>query len=298
VKLQLASCQFQIEADIATNRAAVLRHMRIAKRKGAQLAHFSEGCLSGYFGAELKSAAEVDWPGIESALREVMTLAAELQLWVVLGSAHRLSGRHRPHNSLYVIDDRGQLVSRYDKLFYTGKNAQDQDLSFYSPGEELVTFDAHGVCCGLLICHDFRYPELFREYKRRGVELMLVSFHNAGMQYEHQLRYLQSVPFTLQAAAASNYFAVSATNSTRRYAWPSFVVNQEGSLVARAPLHRGAVLLSTIDTEAKRLRRLRILARPRHGRRPTQWQDGAGPPLGSAHSGIIELRWQTLGCYR
>ena len=103
----------------------------------------------------------------------------------------------------------------------------------------------------MLICHDYRYPELFREYKRRGVELMLVSFHNAGMPYDKQVHYLQAVPFTLQAAAASNFFAVSATNGTRKYAWPSFVVNQEGVIVMRATLHRGSVLISTVDTNAK-----------------------------------------------
>ncbi|MEZ4606679.1 MAG: hypothetical protein R2865_07755 [Deinococcales bacterium] len=28
-------------------------------------------------------------------------------------------------------------------------------------------FDIRGFCCGALICHDYRYPELYREYKRR-----------------------------------------------------------------------------------------------------------------------------------
>jgi predicted amidohydrolase len=36
---------------------------------------------------------------------------------VVLGSAHPLTPPHRPHNSLYVISDKGQLVDRYDKRF-------------------------------------------------------------------------------------------------------------------------------------------------------------------------------------
>ena len=32
--------------------------------------------------------------------------------------------------------------------------------------------------CGVLICHDFRYDELYREYLLRGVQLMLHSYHN------------------------------------------------------------------------------------------------------------------------
>ena len=251
MKLKLATCQFELTSDIERNRRAIVRQMRSAKQRGAVLAHFSETCLSGYYGAELKRATDLDWQALERATHDIMALAAELRLWVVLGSAHRLTGKHKPHNSLYVVDDKGKLVTRYDKMFCTGKDATDQDLSYYSPGDELVTFAVAGVTCGLLICHDYRYPELFREYKRRGVELMLVSFHNAGMRHDRQLHYLQSVPFTLQAAAASNFFAVSATNGTRKCAWPSFVVNQEGMIMTRAPMHRGSVLISTVDTNAK-----------------------------------------------
>lgn len=44
-------------------------------------------------------------------------MAGMAVLRVVLGSAHRLSGANNPHNSLYVIDDDGALVDRYDKRF-------------------------------------------------------------------------------------------------------------------------------------------------------------------------------------
>ena len=149
------------------------------------------------------------------------------------------------------INSKGELVDRYDKRFCTGDNARTGDLLHYSPGEKFVTFEVRGVRCGLLICHDFRYPELFREYKKRGVELLLASFHNAGMTREAHERYLVYVPATMQAAAASNYFAVSSNNGTRRYAWGSFVVNAEGRIIDKAPVHRPKVLLNTIDTRER-----------------------------------------------
>ncbi len=114
-----------------------------------------------------------------------------------------------------------------------------------------MTFRVEQVTCGLLICHDFRYPELFREYKRRRVQLMLVSFHNAGGDLQTYHNYNTWVSTTIQAAAASNYYAVSANNGTRRHAWPSFVVNAEGMVVSRARPHRLAVLINRIDTEEK-----------------------------------------------
>ena len=250
-KIVLATCQFLIEKQVEKNVSSIVRHMRHAKAKGAHLVHFSEACLSGYLGVELKSAREVDWAKVSAGVQEVMSLARKLKLWVVLGCNHRLSGKHKPHNSLYVIDNQGRLVTRYDKTFCTGSDQSSGDLAHYSPGEAFVTFSVRNVKCGLLICHDFRYPELFREYKKQGVELMLVSFHNAGMTREKYNHYLVSVPATLQAAAASNYFAVSANNGTRRYAWPSFVVNAEGMVVNKARAHRGAILVTTIDTDEK-----------------------------------------------
>lgn len=251
MKLVLATCQFQIEKQVKKNLASITRQMRYAKKHGAHLVHFSEACLSGYLGAELKSSREVKWDEVHQAMEEILELAAELKLWAVVGCNHRLSKPHKPHNSLYVIDDHGQLVSRYDKMFCAADDERSGDLKHYSPGEAFVVFQVRGIKCGLLICHDFRYPELFREYKRRGVQLMLVSFHNAGGTRKSYDHYGVTVPATLQSAAASNFFPVSANNSTRRYAWPSFVIAADGIVMQRAVAHRNTVLITTIDPTPK-----------------------------------------------
>lgn len=250
-KLVLATSQFRIEKQIDKNLNSVLRHMRYASHKGAHLIHFSEACLSGYLGVELTSTRQTDWAKLRSAVEQVLELAKVLSLWVVLGCNHRLTGKNKPHNSLYVIDGRGRLVDRYDKRFCTGSSTRNGDLKHYSPGNKFITFKVRNMTCGLLICHDFRYPELFREYKKLGVQLMLVSFHNARMKREQFDHYLNSVPATLKAAAGSNYYAISSNNGTRPYAWPSFVLDQEGEIINKAVTHRDSVLITTIDTNRK-----------------------------------------------
>jgi predicted amidohydrolase len=90
---------------------------------------------------------------------------AGLGLRVVLVSAHPLTGRRKPHNSLYIIDDRGQIVDRYDKMFCSGDPSEKTgDLAHYTPGDHFSDFSIKGVRCGPLICHDYRYPGLYREY--------------------------------------------------------------------------------------------------------------------------------------
>ncbi len=91
--------------------------------------HFSEACVSGYLGVEVDSGDGLDWDAVRGAMESIARLAAELELWVVIGCNHRLTGSHRPHNSLYVIDPSGRIVDRYDKMFCTGSTAATRTSS-------------------------------------------------------------------------------------------------------------------------------------------------------------------------
>ena len=256
MKLKVATCQFPVEADGKKNLAYVLRQMKAAKSRGAHVAHFSELCLSGYAGVDIESMQGFDWHRLQDAHRQVADLARELKMWVVLGSAHRLSGRHKPHNSLYIIDDRGRLIERYDKMFCVGdRSGKTSDLAHYSPGSHFSVFEIKGVRCGAQICHDFRYDELYREYKKRGVELMFHSYHNARMSAAKIRRYNIwgiIVPPTMQAYAANNYMWISSNNSsTPASAWPSFFVRPDGIITGKLTNNRAGVLMSMVDTRAK-----------------------------------------------
>jgi deaminated glutathione amidase len=59
-----------------------------------------------------------------------------LGIWVVLGSAHRLSGGQKPHNRVYVISDSGEIVDRYEERFCGGDpDGRAGDLAHYTPGD-------------------------------------------------------------------------------------------------------------------------------------------------------------------
>ena len=51
MKLVVATCQFPVGADARRNLGYVRRQMRTARERGAHVAHFCEGSLSGYAGA-------------------------------------------------------------------------------------------------------------------------------------------------------------------------------------------------------------------------------------------------------
>lgn len=268
VKLSVATSQFPVGADLNLNTDYVLRQIREAQNSGAHVVHFCESALSGYAGTDFDSFAGFDWGLLKSCSHQVMELAAELKIWVLLGSSHPLSGRRKPHDSVHVINDRGQIVDRYDKRFCSGDRAgKTGDLAHYTPGNHGCTFNIRGVRCGVLVCHDYRYPELYREYKRRGVQLIFHSYHTGNIPPQ-RLRAMQAqvgsefhglnggstypeitMPATMRSAAASSHVWISCSNSSARHScWPAFFVRADGVVTGRLRRHTTGVLVSTIDT--------------------------------------------------
>jgi deaminated glutathione amidase len=268
MKLTVATCQFPVGPDIRKNLRYVSRQMRVARDSGADVAHFPEACLSGYAGVDFASYEDFDWDSLRECAQRVLELAHQLRVWVVLGSTHPLTGRRQPHNSLYIIDDRGKIVDRYDKMFCSGdRSEKTEDLAHYSPGDHFSVFTIKGVRCGALICHDYRYPELYREYKRRGVRLVFHSYH-AGNIAPERFKAMQdevgdglgrynpdstipgiTMPATMIAEAANNHVWISCPNSSAREScWPSFFVRPDGVVTGRLRRNTAGVLVSEVDT--------------------------------------------------
>ncbi|MEV6377762.1 carbon-nitrogen hydrolase family protein [Micromonospora musae] len=132
-KIRIAVAQTEVTTDPRANGTAIRDAMRHAADQGARLVHLGEGALSGYAGAAKPHYAgwRIDWAPVTEQLHRTMALAAELGVWVVAGGNHRLSGDHWPHNSLWVIDECGELVDRYDKRFLS----HAEITGFYTPGD-------------------------------------------------------------------------------------------------------------------------------------------------------------------
>jgi len=269
-RLTVATCQFSVSAEIAANAAQIKRQMTRASRGGARVVHFPEGALSGYAGTDFETFDGFEWDTLRQATEDIAGNARSLGIWLVLGSGHRLTDPNKPHNSLYVINDAGQIVERYDKRFCGGgADGTTGDLAHYSPGSHFSVWTIDGVRCGALICYDYRFPELYREYVRRGVQLVFHSFHagNAspsritaigqamGPRYRslnHAATYTYpgvTMPAAMTAAAACNHVWISCPNSSApESCWPAFFVRADGVTTGRLRRNVAGVLLSTVDT--------------------------------------------------
>jgi predicted amidohydrolase len=239
-RLKIASCQFPISANVPENAQWIKEQMKTAADSGAEVVHFPECALSGYPGVDHKSLDGFNWTELHTHTRAIMELASELEIWVLLGSIHQLGDGVKPMNSLYVIDPKGNIEDRYDKRFCTGG-----DLKHFSAGEHFVTFEINEVRCGLLICYDVRFPELYREYRKLNVDVVFQSFYNA--RQKPGAIHPKIMPITAQTRAATNYFYMSLTNSSAPSSWPCHFITPDGLIQKKLDPDNPGILFSEID---------------------------------------------------
>ena len=224
--LKVATCQFPVSGDVDKNAEYTKGFIEKAAAQGADIIHFSEAALSGYGGVDVPDFNNYDWDKLRSRTREIMRLAKEQNIWVVLGSAHYLSADEKPTNCLYVISSKGEIVDRYDKSMCTGG-----DLRVYTAGDHIVTIDLKGIRCGFLICYDSCFPEMYNVYRHRGVKLMFHSFYNARHRGKTILD--EIIPAEIRVRASDNLMWIVANNSSAEHsAWPTCIARPDGSLTA------------------------------------------------------------------
>ena len=126
----IATAQSEVKSSVHENGIEIRRLIKVAKEKGASLVHFCEGALSGYAKQQVKGWRDFDTDQIKEELRLIQATCKQLGIYAVIGSAHQLSKGNRPHNSLYIISNEGEIINRYDKR----KCSQSEIDNWYTPG--------------------------------------------------------------------------------------------------------------------------------------------------------------------
>lgn len=249
--LTIATSQLPVSADIKRNLGYIKKQIRIAKDANADIIHFCECCLSGYTDIDLNNATDQDNKLLHRSIEEIFELSKSLEISVVLGSHHFEKNLEKPYNSLYLINQKGEIEQRYDKRFLTGPDGE-QEMMHYSPGTRPAVFEINGVRCGLLICHEWRYPELYREYYRMGVHVIFQSWYDGNLSiedYQSEGKELgELIPGSVRGYAANNHLWISGSNTCRKESsFPAFVVQPDGKVYQKLSRNQTGVLISRID---------------------------------------------------
>jgi len=143
--LTIATCQHPVSADIQSTLKAILKLVRSAKSQGADIAHFSECNLTGYAGLDFKDIDHNDKPVINDALEQLKDLAGTLKIWLIVGAHHFNNNKQKPYNSLYLINDRGEIQDRYVDILHPLKEMDS--IGFYEATGSTSLRVPAGSCC-------------------------------------------------------------------------------------------------------------------------------------------------------
>ncbi|MHC4200562.1 MAG: carbon-nitrogen hydrolase family protein [Planctomycetota bacterium] len=95
--------------------------------------------------------------------------------WVLGGSIIERDGE-QVYNTSVLIGRDGRVASTYRKMHLfeahleDGKVVRERDV--YAGGREPVLADVEGWRCGMSVCYDLRFPELYRLYSERGAQVL------------------------------------------------------------------------------------------------------------------------------
>jgi predicted amidohydrolase len=237
--IKIATAQSRISADVRENGREIRALMRRARSEGAAIVHFPEGAMSGCSKAQIKGWDRVDWDSLVEELNATADLARELELWVVVGCSHRLTPPNRPHNSLYVISDRGEVATRYDKRFCSHTEIND----WYTPGRECSVFEAGDWRFGCALCIEIQFPEVFQGYAERDVDCILFS------------AYADDAMFGIQAqgyAASHSYWVSVSTPTQMSHGLASRLIAPTGEVQAMATPSESGIVVDLLDEHCPR----------------------------------------------
>jgi predicted amidohydrolase len=202
-------------------------------------------------------AAVLTDPDRDTVVTGLRTLAQELGVWLLIGSAIVQSGHEgddRAANRSLLIDDAGAVVATYDKLHVydvdlpTGERWRES--AAIRPGDAAVVADTPWARLGLTICYDIRFPQLYRALAGAGAGMISVpaafTVPTGEAHWETLLRAraIETGCWILAPAQAGLH------EDGRRTWGRSTVVGPWGEVVARLDHDEPGILHATLDFDA------------------------------------------------
>ena len=256
-----AACvQLRTGQDMQANIADAVSLIRKAAGEGADYVLTPEQTSL----MELKPKAlfsQVRTEDNDLALPAFRALAAELGVWLHIGSlAIRLSDDKAANRSFLIAPD-GTIAARYDKVHMFDVDLAGgesyRESQTYQAGDEAVVAELPWGKLGLSICYDLRFPHLYRTLSHAGAHFLTVPAaftRQTGQAHWHTLlraRAIENGAFVLAAAQGGMH-----ENGRETYGH-SLIISPWGDVLAEAYTDPG-VIIAEIDVSAVEHARGRI----------------------------------------
>lgn len=254
--LEVALVQTRTPATHAAALAHVEPLIRRAAAGGAKLVLTPEGTNILEQRREKRLAAVTD-EAADPVLAALSKLAAELGIWLLVGSAIVRTGDPkdpRAANRSILFDATGAKRASYDKLHVfdvdlpTGERHRESES--IRPGDRAVVASTPWGGLGLSVCYDVRFPGLYRALARAGADMIAVpaafTVPTGEAHWELMLRARAVETGSWVLAPAQG----GAHEDGRRTWGRSTVVSPWGEVLAKLDHDEPGVLAATLDLDA------------------------------------------------
>lgn len=175
---RIAVLQMCSGIDPAKNADQIKHYGNETKQGGAQMLFTPE--MTGLVDRDRSRAAlNIVAEDRDITLKAACKAALDNGIWISLGSlAIHDEGAERYRNRSFVINDRGEIVTRYDKMHLfdvdlpTGESWRESNA--YEAGEQPALGMTPAGRLGLSVCYDLRFPALYQVYSGAGATLLSV----------------------------------------------------------------------------------------------------------------------------
>jgi len=263
-----AMIQMRSGLDPAANLAAALKLIDEAKAAGADYVLTPE--MTNILAAKREQLfAKIVAEEQDTTLTTLRDVARKLAIYIHIGSLAIKASPEKAANRSFLIDRRGEVVARYDKIHMFDVDLAGgesyRESNTYRPGELAMIADLPWGRLGLTVCYDLRFPALYRALAEAGASFLAIPSaftRQTGEAHWHVLQRARAIEngcFVLAAAQGGKH-----ENGRETYGH-SLVVDPWGRILAEGGTELG-VVMAQIDPSEIVAARSRIPSL-HHGRR-------------------------------
>ena len=206
---------------------------------------------------------------VDASLATLREVARKLGIYVHVGSLAIRISPDRAANRSFLIDPKGDILARYDKIHMFDVDLAGgesyRESGNYRPGELAVLADLLWGRLGLTVCYDLRFPALYRALAEAGATMLAIPSaftKQTGEAHWHVLvrgRAIENGCFVFAAAQGGRH------ENGRDTFGHSLIVDPWGRIIAEGGTEPG-VIVAEINPAEVASARARIPSL-QHGRR-------------------------------
>jgi len=177
-------------------------------------------------GFDLPNIKKYSKDELDSIINHISRIAKKYNIAIIGTTPQKFN--NKIYNTAFLFDKDGKEVANYNKLHLF--RLMDEH-KFIEPGRDISVFQTQWGKCGLTICFDLRFPELFRKIAEKNVKIIFIPAYWPEPRLEHWR-------ILLRARAIENQVFIigcnrCTINQKLKFGF-SAVIDPEGKILAEA----------------------------------------------------------------